>query len=89
MTVLPTLDGLKPRLADRLVNTRNALTHLPVDEEPLRDEALYRAIELLEVVIQVNLLLDLRVSEADTAGLVEASYLNQTPFITFPTRTDP
>jgi hypothetical protein len=83
--VLPELGGLRPKLADQLVDTRNALTHLDPDgPEALTDERLYRAVELLEVVIQVNLLLDSGLSAAMTASLIKISYLNQTPFISFP-----
>jgi ApeA N-terminal domain 1 len=80
--VLPMLAGLNSDLADQLVDTRNALTHLdPAGPSALRDEGLYRAIELLEVAIQANLLLDLNFSPQDVSSLIRTSYLNQTPFI--------
>lgn len=83
--VLPELPDLKPRLADRLVDTRNALTHLDeTDTPPLTDEPLYRAIELLEITIQANVLLDLGLSSDLTAGLIRTSYLGQTPFVSIP-----
>jgi hypothetical protein len=76
------LAGLNSDLADQLVDTRNALTHLdPAGPSALRDEALYRAIELLEVAIQTNLLLDLNFPPQDVSSLTRTSYLNQTPFI--------
>jgi hypothetical protein len=80
--MLPELDGLRGGLADALVNTRNALTHLDPSGAPrLRDEALYRAIELLEVTLQANMLLDLGLSRKRAGGLLRTSYINQTPFI--------
>jgi hypothetical protein len=78
------LDALKPSLADKLVTTRNALTNLDPKATALRDEPLYRAIELLDVVIQVNLLLDLGLWPERVNGLVRASYINQTPFQSIP-----
>lgn len=83
--LFPDLPGLRSKLADQLVDTRNALTHLdPTGPDALRDEPLYRAIELLEVTIQANLLLDLEVDPDVAASLIRASYLNQTPFSAVP-----
>jgi hypothetical protein len=83
--LFPELAGLKPKLADQLVDTRNALTHLdPTGPDALKDEPLYRAIELLEVTIQANLLLDLELAPEDVVGLIKASYVGQTPFIGVP-----
>lgn len=79
---LPELSGLKAKLADQLVYTRNALTHLdPSGPLALQDEPLYRAIELLEIAIQANLLMDLGFSPQDAGELIRTSYINQTPFI--------
>lgn len=53
---LPKLAVLKVGLADRLVETRNALTHLdPTGAPGLSRGALFRAIEQLEVVLQLNI----------------------------------
>jgi hypothetical protein len=80
--LFPELDGLRAKLADQLVDTRNALTHLdPSGPDALRDEALYRAVELLEVTLQANLLLDLELPPQTVADLIKISYLNQTPFL--------
>ncbi|MGH8300194.1 MAG: HEPN domain-containing protein [Steroidobacteraceae bacterium] len=79
---LPELSGLKAKLADQLVDTRNALTHLDsTGASALTDEPLYRAIELLEITIQANLLMDLELTANDAGGLIRTSYINQTPFI--------
>jgi hypothetical protein len=79
---LPELSGLKAKLADRLVDTRNALTHLdPTGPLALGDEPLFRAIELLEITIQANLLMDLGLTSKDAGELIRTSYSNQTPFI--------
>jgi len=78
------LGSLNASLADSLVTTRNALTHLDPNATALRDEPLYRAIELLEVVIQVNMLLDLGLTTERVNALVRTSYLNQTPFHPIP-----
>jgi hypothetical protein len=80
--LFPELSGLRAKLADQLVDTRNALTHLdPTGPDALRDEALYRAVELLEVTLQTNLLLDLELPPKAVADLIRISYLNQTPFL--------
>ncbi len=82
---LPSLEPLKVSLADDLVNTRNAITHLdPTGPPALRDAPLYRALELLEVVIHANLLLDLGLSAELTAALFDVAYHNRTPFVPAP-----
>jgi hypothetical protein len=80
---LPTVDGLEPTLAAKLVRTRNALTHLDPSAaaDALRDEPLYRAVELLEVALRANLLLDLGISSEQARALLEGSYHGQTPFV--------
>ena len=82
-TILPTVAGLEPTLAAGLVKTRNALTHLDPKAAggALRDEPLYRAVELLEVALRANLLLDLGINAEQTRALLEGSYHGQTPFV--------
>ena len=76
---------MDPELANRLVGTRNALTHLdPTAPQPLTDVSLFRALERLEVAIQTNLMLDLGLDEDEVAGLMRASYLTMSPFIELP-----
>jgi hypothetical protein len=76
------LPDLDPELANRLVDTRNALTHLdPNAPQPLSDVSLYRALERLEVAIQTNLLLDLGLDDDEVASLMRASYVTMSPFI--------
>ena len=82
---LPTLGALTASLADTLVDTRNALTHLDPEGPPaLTGARLYRAIELLEVAIQANLLLDLKLPPEIIAALFDLAYRNRTPFVSSP-----
>ncbi len=85
MDTLPRLEALKASLADDLVDTRNALTHLdPTGPPGLTGTRLYRAIELLEVAMQANLLLDLELSPDMTSVLFDLAYDNRTPFVLLP-----
>lgn len=82
---MPKLAVLKVGLADRLVDTRNALTHLdPTGPPGLSGGGLFRAIELLEVVLQLNILLDLNIERALAENLFEVCYYRRTPFIDVP-----
>jgi ApeA N-terminal domain 1 len=81
--ILPGIAGLDTTLAGHLVKTRNALTHLDpaAAGSALRDEPLYRAVELLEVVLRANLLVDLGIPNDQARALLEGSYQGQTPFV--------
>jgi hypothetical protein len=76
--------GLNAATADRLVETRNALTHLDPSGPPAMEGAdLFYAVRRLELVIQTNILLDLELDPAFVSGLVKTSYVNQVPLIDF------
>ena len=82
---LPTLAALKPGVANDLVDTRNAITHLdPTGPPGLTGTRFYRAIELLEVAIMANLLLDLGLPPEMTAVLFDVAYNGRTPFVPAP-----
>jgi hypothetical protein len=77
---LPPVSGLDAKLADQLVNTRNALTHLdPTGTRGLEGVDLLYATARLELVIQTNLLLDLQLGKDKVGELVLTSYYNQMP----------
>lgn len=77
---LPGVDRLDAKLADQLIDTRNALTHLDPSEQPgLQGVDLVYAVARLQLVIQTNLLLDLELSKDRVAELVLTSYDNQMP----------
>jgi hypothetical protein len=82
--LLPEVPWLKRKLADDLVDTRNALTHLdPSVPTPLTGGELFYGVLRLELVLQVNLLLDLELEPAFVAGLIRHSYHRQAPLVTF------
>ncbi len=77
---LPGIDRLDAKLADQLVITRNALTHLdPAGDLGLQGVDLVYAVARLQLVIQTNLLLDLQLSKDKVAELILTSYDNQMP----------
>lgn len=77
---LPGVPRLDAKLADQLVDTRNALTHLdPSERSGLDGVDLIYAVARLQLVIQTNLLLDLQLGKAKVAELVLTSYDNQMP----------
>lgn len=85
---LPSVDRLDAKLADQLVETRNALTHLdPSEHLGLRDVDLVYAVARLQLVIQTNLLLDLQLGKDKVAELVLTSYDNQMPVRDFSKET--
>jgi hypothetical protein len=82
---LPKLTVLKVGLADDLVDTRDALTHLdPTGPAGLSGGPLFRSIELLEVALQLNILLDLGVEPGLAETLFDVCYYRRTPFIDIP-----
>jgi hypothetical protein len=77
---LPGVDRLDAKLADQLVDTRNALTHLDPSGDPgLRGVDLVYAVARLQLVIQTNLLLDLQLGKTKVTELVLTSYSDQMP----------
>lgn len=77
---LPGVDRLDAKLADQLVDTRNALTHLDPSGDPgLRGVDLVYAVARLQLVIQTNLLLDLQLGKNKVAELILTSYGDQMP----------
>jgi ApeA N-terminal domain 1 len=77
---LPGVDRLDAKLADQLVDTRNALTHLDPSGDPgLRGVDLVYAVARLQLVIQTNLLLDLQLAKTKVTELVLTSYSDQMP----------
>ena len=77
---LPGVDRLDAKLADQLVDTRNALTHLDPSEDPgRRGVDLVYAVARLQLVIQTNLLLDLQLGKTKVTELVLTSYSDQMP----------
>ena len=77
---LPGVARLDAKLADQLVDTRNALTHLdPTGDPGLDGVDLVYATARLQLVIQTNLLLDLQLGEDKVAELVLTSYADQMP----------
>ena len=85
---LPGVARLDAKLADQLVDTRNALTHLDPSGDPGLDGVdLVYATARLQLVIQTNLLLDLQVGEDKVAELVLTSYADQMPVRDFSKET--
>lgn len=81
--VLPEVPWLKRKLADDLIDTRNALTHPdPSVPTPLIGRDLLYGVLRLELVLQVNLLLDLELAPEFVAGLIRHSYDRQAPLST-------
>lgn len=77
-SVVPELSRKSGRLADRIVDTRNELVHLPVEEDqPLQGRDLVEASELLVLALQVNLLRDLDIAAEHAGALVAESYGQQ------------
>jgi hypothetical protein len=77
---LPEVPKLTAKLADQLVDTRNALTHLDPSGPPGLDGVdLVYAATRLQLVIQTNLLLDLQLGKDKVSELVLTSYANQMP----------
>jgi hypothetical protein len=83
---LPPVPRLDAKLADHLVDTRNALTHLDPSGKPgLHGVDLVYATARLQLVIQTNLLLDLQLGKDKVGELVLTSYQNQMPVRDFAT----
>ena len=85
---LPGVARLDAKLADQLVDARNALTHLDPSEKSVLDGVdLIYAVARLQLVVQTNLLLDLKLGKAKVAELVLTSYDNQMPVRDFSEET--
>lgn len=84
--LLPDVQGLNRQLADDLVDTRNALTHLDPTgpPAPLAGVRLALAVVRLEMVIRTNILLDLGLDPGLVAGLLANSYRGQVPVVDIP-----
>jgi hypothetical protein len=84
--LLPDVQGLNRQLADDLVDTRNALTHLDPTgpPPPLAGVRLALAVVRLELVIRTNILLDLGLDPSLVAGLLANSYRGQVPVVDIP-----
>jgi hypothetical protein len=81
---LPGVPKLTAKLADHLVDTRNALTHLDPSVPPgLEHLDLVYGAARLQLVIQTNILLDLQLGRKKVAELVLTSYVNQMPVLDF------
>ena len=77
---LPPVPKLDAKLADQLVDTRNALTHLDPSGKPgLHGVDLVYATARLQLVIQTNLLLGLQLGKDKVGEPVLISYDNQIP----------
>jgi hypothetical protein len=80
---LPDVPKLDDDLADKLVDTRNALVHLsPSGPNPAENPARIYALARLLLVIQTNLLLDLGIPADIAGGLIRMSYDREVPLIT-------
>lgn len=77
-SVVAPLGHKSGRLAERLVQTRNALVHLPNDRrEVLEDLDLAEAVELLVLALHANLLLDIGFQPERAAQFIARSYGQQ------------
>jgi hypothetical protein len=78
------LDSLGTELVDQLMQARNANTHLdPTGPQGPEGVDLIYAVANLRLVIQTNMLLDLKLDPELVAGLVLTSYGNQMPVFDF------
>jgi hypothetical protein len=73
---LPQAPGLNAELAKALIITRDGVAHLSraLDGKALQDEDLFYAVHQLQLVIQINLLLDLGLTQQLVRALVVKSY---------------
>jgi hypothetical protein len=79
---LPLVPNLNAKLADQLIDTRNALTHFdPTGPPALAGSDLFYVVARLELVIRTNLLLDLQLGPTKVNELVSTSYFNQVPLL--------
>lgn len=77
-TIVEPLSRKSGRLAERIVDTRNVLVHMPVgDEPPLQGYDLAEASRLLVLALEVNLLIDLKIPTEHAALLVAHAYNSQ------------
>jgi hypothetical protein len=74
-TIVEPLSRKGGRLAERIVQTRNVLVHMPVgDEPPLRGHDLAEASRLLVLALEANLLLDLEIAPQHAKVLIAHAY---------------
>lgn len=73
---LPQAPGLDAKLAKALIITRDGIAHLSraLDGKALEDEDLFYAVNQLQLVIQINLLLDLGLTHRLVRELAVKSY---------------